>query len=60
MTTEYTRNRSPRLPENHPQHVEQILARSARRRPPTAATIIILTALAWIAVIALILHAHLK
>lgn len=31
MTTAFRQNQSPRLPPNHPQHVERILSKQERR-----------------------------
>jgi len=56
MTTEYSKAQSPRLPSNHPAHVERILARAKARREWSMGFIYALTLLCWLFCAGLILY----
>lgn len=50
MTTAYTENKSPRLPDNYPDHVERILAKRASAEKWRKASSVIIECLSWLLV----------
>jgi len=51
MTTAYTQNKSPRLPDNHPEHVERILAKRASQDRWCKVSVVLTECLSWVLVI---------
>ena len=58
MTTAYTQNKSPRLPDNHPEHVERILAKRASQDRWCKVSVVLTECLSWVLVIGFVVVAR--
>lgn len=57
MTTAYTQNKSPRLPDNHPEHVERILAKQVSQDRWRKASAVLTECLSWLLVLGFVVVA---